>query len=917
MNSKRMLAGWSHPLPGLLAVLLAALLTFACDSGDPAGDDAATDTQPDTEQPDTEQPDTEGDGKADTGPDMDDPFGDSDGDGLPDYLEDINGNGIVDPGETDPRNPDTDNDGIPDGIEDFNRNGRLDIGETDPLNPDTDGDGLLDGLEDLNANGIYEPELGETDPLSADSDGDGIDDLTEVNSEAGLDPNNPDTDGDNIPDGVEDANQNGIYEPELGETDPTNPDTDNDGLRDGCEDRNANGVVDPDETDPRVSDTDGDGLNDGDECIALPEGACPAYTNAGNCPTDPTRFDTDGDGLSDLVELTSDYGGGIRTDPRKADTDGDGVPDGLEDFNQNGRYDPQLGELNPIDPQTDGSTPDAQRPQAQACLSSDLPTIVSSQSADLRFAFSPELTSVQLGFGAGANPITAGWAFGHASLPFAGFIISKPAASGATTPLQQEQADASRIGGQPFFPRSLDTWDGFDARTTTYRVTTSSDTISLRNRLVADLAGVSQSVVTGLPQGGGTVATRFEVTITTIFRGPHQVILIGAVLPTDVPAPDPAVARMLSLTDATGVAKYGDVLNQNDNGNVQKACNIFRVTELPIVDFLFVIDDTGSMGPSQDVLAAATEQLFSAIQSAFISARWTVNSTEVGSTSGVTGTVNGSTTHCGLLNAPKGPDGNIWAPFTNEYKPGFECKVKDPIGIQNCPVTSENFPGFDEYGLTCAKWAIDYFQGRRGTFNPTHLQRPRSELIVIIITDETEEFTRSTSSMSSQDRTEMLNWLGTTQNAANVGARFARYFREEASVPPYGSATPFLIYNPSDGGGHAQLIDLNPDPNAFPNSATMNINNLQEIPNFVDSVIRAANGLASKFVPSYKPITANMKVVVQRAFSTDSVVLQHSQTNGWHYDPAADSMLFFGPDRPVLLDSFAINYAYWVTPAAP
>jgi len=41
---------------------------------------------------------------------------DSDDDELPDALEDPNGNGIIDPGETDPRNPDMDGDGAPDGV---------------------------------------------------------------------------------------------------------------------------------------------------------------------------------------------------------------------------------------------------------------------------------------------------------------------------------------------------------------------------------------------------------------------------------------------------------------------------------------------------------------------------------------------------------------------------------------------------------------------------------------------------------------------------------------------------------------------------------------------------------------------------------------------------------------------------------
>lgn len=42
---------------------------------------------------------------------------DSDGDGIPDYIEDKNGNGFVDVGETSWINPDTDGDGLPDGWE--------------------------------------------------------------------------------------------------------------------------------------------------------------------------------------------------------------------------------------------------------------------------------------------------------------------------------------------------------------------------------------------------------------------------------------------------------------------------------------------------------------------------------------------------------------------------------------------------------------------------------------------------------------------------------------------------------------------------------------------------------------------------------------------------------------------------------
>ena len=61
---------------------------------------------------------------------------DTDGDGLPDILENTTCT-VFD-------NADTDDDGIPDGLEDANHNGLVDSGETDPCNADTDGDGVED-----------------------------------------------------------------------------------------------------------------------------------------------------------------------------------------------------------------------------------------------------------------------------------------------------------------------------------------------------------------------------------------------------------------------------------------------------------------------------------------------------------------------------------------------------------------------------------------------------------------------------------------------------------------------------------------------------------------------------------------------------------------------------------------------------
>jgi len=96
---------------------------------------------------------------------------DLDADGLPDRIEDRNGNGSVDPGETDRLNPDTDGDGIPDGKEDANRNGAVDEGETSPLNPDSNGNGVWDGADPSPLPPIDAPHVAGADPNSGPAEG--------------------------------------------------------------------------------------------------------------------------------------------------------------------------------------------------------------------------------------------------------------------------------------------------------------------------------------------------------------------------------------------------------------------------------------------------------------------------------------------------------------------------------------------------------------------------------------------------------------------------------------------------------------------------------------------------------------------------------------------------------------------------
>ena len=100
---------------------------------------------------------------------------DRDGDGLADLYEDVNLNGVVDAGESDPLNPDTDGDGVPDGFDNCTL-------VANPKQRDTDHDGYGNRCDaDFDNNGIVnfadlayiKAHFGTSDP-NADLDGNGI-----------------------------------------------------------------------------------------------------------------------------------------------------------------------------------------------------------------------------------------------------------------------------------------------------------------------------------------------------------------------------------------------------------------------------------------------------------------------------------------------------------------------------------------------------------------------------------------------------------------------------------------------------------------------------------------------------------------------------------------------------------------------
>lgn len=241
---------------------------------------------------------------------------DSDNDGILDRREpvkDTDGDGLFDGVDTD-----ADDDGIPDAIEDRNGDGKRDAGETSPYDADTDDDGLCDGEET------------KTLPYTPDTDLDGLSDGLEMRKAQPC--TTAQRDGWTTP-GKKMGLRSETWQPYKGPATPppTNAagkmpaevaDHDNDMIPDGIEDWIADGVLGNDETDPYFADSDRDGVPDSVELNFWGLTPIDAWIRV---------F-----GLAGLDDMRSwDATDLLATNPRSSDTDGDKIPDG-DDLNPNG-----------------------------------------------------------------------------------------------------------------------------------------------------------------------------------------------------------------------------------------------------------------------------------------------------------------------------------------------------------------------------------------------------------------------------------------------------------------------------------------------------------------------------------------------------------------------------------------------------
>ncbi|KFE71460.1 adventurous gliding motility lipoprotein CglD [Hyalangium minutum] len=798
---------------------------------------------------------------------------------------------------TDPNDPnnatkDTDCDGLSDLVEfTTDRGGGK---KTDPGLADTDGDGLPDGLE----LGIDTPVQGTSCVLPKDA-----------SAVLKTDPLNPDTDGDGLKDGIEDANKNG--KADDNETHPLLKDTDCDGLLDGPsdgtfkgEDQNANGMVDPGEPDPRKPDSDGDGLLDGIELGAVNNPDPVTCTNF-RPDTQPTTT----------------------TDPTNADSDGDGVSDGAEDTNQNGQVDP--GELDP-------RTGDASGPVGQVCTAANLRPVIFKDSSgpDIKLALPPTFTEVEeiTTTGSEVGGDVKGLVGYDAENKVAFLAFRQAAPAQATDPLGDEEALRTIIQNQGALSnrtaQRFQTWDGHSALQVFYDQAGATTDIKARtNALVNALVPNTQGRLSTATAGGNG---DFRLQALFVHRSNQSVVVLIAITQkaavTGENRNTTTAFSARDLSDGSALAQFGEP--------TAIQCERFQLQSAK-VDFLFVVDDSGSMQSSQNSLAIAAQAAVDSLNASSLDWRMAM----VTSSYHIGGEPNSGKLRKFTRNLNKV---KAWLTQGSTCTNQVCSVVPTTPQTASCPGdTSEgsnggcwiNIDGTGSEGvLGAARKAVDDLNPgtEPGASESLTLARKDAALVVVILGDADDQTSGNTS---------VSGFCGSGGNADKPGSgcepvqNFINFFGNVSSGTAPTNETGKLITvhgivcpSGQNCGCDSSGCEFNPKP-AFGgqrHAAVVNatggvlgaISDTNSIGASMDAIISDAIGNAG-YRTLKPPIGASIKVAVDNvsnpAVCTSNNNIPRSTVNGFDFDGSARTISFFGACRPANTNAqAAVSYQYWI-----
>ena len=307
-----------------------------------------------------------------------------------------------------------------------------------------------------------------------------------------------------------------------------------------------------------------------------------------------------------------------------------------------------------------------------------------------------------------------------------------------------------------------------------------------------------------------------------------------------------------------------------DNAEVARHCGHSPISRSSSVDFLWIVDNSGSMRAEQDAVMAAARAMIDELDRANLDWRLAVTTTD-------------------------GPGAIVGGGFTRVPEEFIERVNVGTRGSAN------------EVGLSSGRRAIANLSPR-ALDDPAKL-RFETPLVIIILSDEEDADIKRAGCRNNRQCAEQ-----------NMGDHLEFYRGEtDAYRSPVGYDSPgpvFSIINlPNFGctGDQAHAYDLLAIETGGRSESICGLNgNIDYAPLMAD-IAQTAAGIASDYPIQERPIATTFKAGIQH--EQDPVrVLARSRRNGFDYDVTQNRMIIYGNQETVDGDQLWVSYRYWLPP---
>jgi hypothetical protein len=689
-------------------------------------------------------------------------------------------------------------------------------------------------------------------------------------------------------------------------TSPSHTDTDRDGVPDGEEDANKNCRFDSGESDPRTSDTDGDGLDDGQERVN---------------GTDFLNPDSDDDGILDGAEVDSGC-----MNPRSEDTDGDGIPDGVEDGNGDGQIGTcanrqyavscAQGESDPCSTDTNGDgTPDNEEVQYLECRPADTqnltqPQLVSSSAGNYQLA-------VTAGVGVGqVSGLSSGnaHAFDDTAQKYAGFVASlSTSASSAEAVRDDVYSQVAGIYGgssQRASGRRISSHDGYTAVVNSIvDLSGVQAPATARDAILGQLAGGTPSHSLSGSFPAGTASDPLLFVFEVLERGSGGYIISAAVVRESDYTDDTQQTGYLvdDITGGAAVAEASELLTEQ--------CVSYRVDNAAKVDFIWVIDSSGSMDDEIAQVQSFASNFAQILGQSNLDWRIGVTTaacSEIANDPAVSAEISNL---FGSSCAPPPIPFPIPIPVP-DFSNGKLCDLNganftsDPQKFQDCVADVSGQAG-SEHTATIGMAAIDRALPR-AVNDPLKL-RDGAAVVVIGVTDEFDDHFQS--EMGWRD----AGGAGEPPNDPTTNAGFDAAGLDQVVQPiidyylrPQIGATVFGIHwIPGEGCSTASEAAAGLGQVVGATGGTSGSICQSDLSTTLSDIANASAGIASGLRLRGTPAPPSIEVNVGQASTGNIIGWTRSRSDGWDYDSIVNRILFSGPNPPQTGDRAVIPYLRW------